>query len=134
MRQYINEKTVPYLRLLNIRTVLSMSPIVKEMNSRAMRNAMTNPGRLYKDFCIKVSASDVKYLGLAKLWRDLDNRWPRFAEKFASRVKIVDDSFLRAVHESHKAFFEEPILAGEYLAHKSFSGTIEFKPWHQNKA
>lgn len=128
MRQYINEETVPYLQLLNIRTVLSMSPIVREMNYRAMRNAMMNPGRLYKDFCIKVSASDVKYLGLAKLWRDLDNRWPRFTEKFASRVEIVDESFLRAVHESRKAFFEEPILAGEYLAHKTFSGTIVTLP------
>ena len=128
MIHYINEKTVPYLQLLNIRTVQSMSPIVKEMHSRAMQNAMTDSGRLDKDFCIKISASDMTYLGLAKIWRDHDDRWPQMVRKFASDVEIVDESFLGAVRDSREAFAEEPIRTVEYLADKNFAGTIVTQP------
>ncbi len=128
MIQFINKNTVPYLHLLDIRTKLSESPLVKEMAARATLSAEMHSERFFKDFCIKVAESDVRYLSLARIWGDLDGRWPTLAEDFASRVEVIDETFLSDVRNSHKAFSEEFIKAGDYLADKTFCGTILIRP------
>ena len=120
MIHYINEKTAPYLNLLTVKTRLAESPVMKEMQSWALL--------CQKDFCIRIGASDVNHSGLAKIWMDLDTRWPLYVDRFASRVDIVDGTFLGSAHDSHEAFVEEDLQAGEYLAHKTFCGTIVMQP------
>ena len=80
MIQYINEEKVPYLQLLDIRTKLSESPLVKEMLARATQSAKMHSERFFNDFCVKISESDVRYFDLPKIWGDLDGRWPLLSE------------------------------------------------------
>ena len=131
MIKTINKNTVPYLQLLDIRTKLSESPLVKEMLARATLSAETHSERFFKDFCIKISESDVRHLDLPKIWGDLDGRWPLLSEKFASRVEIIDETFLGNVKDSHEALAEVYDQAGdaeEYLTDKTFCGTIVIRP------
>ena len=67
MNKTINKNTVPYLQLLDIRTKLSESPLVKEMLARATLSAKMHSERFFKDFCVKISESDVRYLNLARI-------------------------------------------------------------------
>ena len=131
MIKAINKNTAPYLQLLDIRTKLSESPLVKEMLARATLSAKMHSERFFKDFCVKISESDVRYFDLPKIWGDLDGRWPLLSEKFASRVDIIDETFLGNVKDSYEALAEVYDQAGdaeEYLTDKTFCGTIVIQP------
>lgn len=131
MIKTINKNTVPYLQLLDIRTKLSESPLVKEMLARATLSAKMHSERFFMDFCVKISESDVRYFDLPKIWGDLNSRWPLLSEKFASRVDIIDETFLGNAKDSHEAFAKMDGQAGdveEYLADKTFCGTIVIRP------
>ena len=113
MTHYIDEKSAPYLQLLNIRTKLSESPLVKKM--------LKSKG----EFWFKIAKDDAACNPDAEvIWSDINRRWPQLSTAFSRQVDLISGTFFKSVLDSSKAFKAGWKTVDGYLAGKTFSGTI----------
>ena len=118
----ITEKTYPYLKDLMWGGELFKNPAYIKSIRKAW--SYTRGGKVYADYQLGIDGADEQREDAFPALVHLSQEWPGYARDFRSRIDIVSLEFLKAVDETADSIRHCEDLCKNYLAGKSFKGTM----------
>lgn len=116
----VSEKDFLILRYLKWNRQLFLHPDYQKNRNRRVDAVIKGRGTA----CLKNYLEDEGRMDLLKVYRNLNDDWPRLAPAFGFRVELVSRAFIEAVEQARDAFANNLEVCREYLKGKTFDGTL----------